>query len=58
VWERYPSSIAAPEALYWKGVALYHKQDKDGMLAAWKLITAKHPQSFWGQAITFVGQKS
>lgn len=57
VAERHAGSIAAPEALYWKGVALYHKQDKAGMLAAWRRITAEHPGSFWGQAIAFLAEK-
>jgi hypothetical protein len=56
VVDRHPNSLAAPEALYWRGVAHYRKNDKDSLMKSWKELGAKHASSFWAKATTFLGR--
>jgi len=54
VVREFPRSLAAPEALYWRGVAQYHDGDEEAMAASWKQLASRFPDSYWGKAITFV----
>ena len=46
--DRYPSSKAAPEALYWKGVSHYKTTNDHTVLGELpKLFREKYPDSIW-----------
>ena len=48
VLERYPSSKAAPEALYWKGVSHYKKTNDHTILGELpQQLREKYPNSIW-----------
>ena len=48
VLERYPSSKAAPEALYWKGVSRYKKTNDHTVLGELpSQFREKYPDSIW-----------
>jgi tetratricopeptide repeat protein len=53
VAREYPNSLAAPESLYWRGVAYYAKSDKDAMKRSWTELGQRHPNSYWAKATTF-----
>jgi hypothetical protein len=57
VLSRHPGALAAPEALYWRGVAQHMKKDDDAMKRSWGELSERYPDSFWGRAITFVREK-
>ena len=57
VVREFPQSLAAPEALYWRGVAQYVKDDKNAMARSWTELARRHPQSYWARAIMFFGQE-
>ncbi len=57
VVEGHPRALAAPEAMYWRGVARYRKGEKDALSKSWKDIASKYPSSYWAKATTFLGRK-
>jgi hypothetical protein len=48
--------IAAPEALYWRGVAQYKAGDKEAMQRSWGEV-ASHPDSYWAKAIAWTADR-
>lgn len=48
---------AAPEAQYFLGVARYKAGSLDKLVAAWKLLMEKYPQSDWSKKASFAFQK-
>jgi tetratricopeptide (TPR) repeat protein len=56
VVDRHAESLAAPEAMYWRGVAHYRKGDKDRLMRSWKDLSSRHPESYWAKAVTFLGK--
>lgn len=50
IYEKYPSSGAAPEAMYWAGVSAYKATNKPENLAqTGKLLKEKYPDSEWAR---------
>jgi len=50
VIERYPETVAAPEAVYWRGVSHYKKTNDHTVLGEVAAeLAANHPQSVWAQ---------
>jgi tetratricopeptide (TPR) repeat protein len=48
--ERYPDADAAPEALYWAGVALYKKtNDATALAHTAEALTRQYPDSVWAK---------
>jgi outer membrane protein assembly factor BamD (BamD/ComL family) len=48
--ERHPDTSAAPEALYWAGVALYKKSNDATALAhTAEALTRRYPESVWAK---------
>ena len=48
VWDKYPQSQFAPEALYYRGVARYKVSHDGGSLKeGWLTLQRFHPQSTW-----------
>jgi hypothetical protein len=48
--ERYPDTDAAPEALYWAGVALYKKtNDATALAHTAEAVTRQYPASVWAK---------
>ena len=58
VLSRHPDSIAAPEAMYWRGTAQHFKKNDDAMKEAWAELCEQYPDSFWGRATGFVREKA
>jgi len=58
VADEHAASLAAPEALYWRGVAQHGKKDDDAMKRSWGELWNEHAQSFWGRAVTFSNEKN
>lgn len=55
VAQQYTGTEAAPEALYWLGVAQYKSTgDVAPLKEAWKTIWDKYPQSEWAKKVSFV----
>lgn len=53
VVQRFPTSQAAPEALYWQGIAAYRRsKDKDNLWVAWRELSTVYPQSLWAEKTT------
>jgi tetratricopeptide (TPR) repeat protein len=57
VLARHPDALAAPEALYWRGVALYGKHAEEAMKRSWAELGERFPKSYWAKATTFVREK-
>lgn len=57
VVSQFPSTEAAPEAQYFLGVAGYKGGSVDKLLAAWKLLMEKYPQSDWSKKASFASEK-
>lgn len=52
VTARNPDGPLAPEAIYWRGVAVYLKtHDNDQMYAIWQEILDRFPASIWAKRI-------
>ncbi len=47
VFERYPHTLAAPEAIYWRGVSRYKKNDHAALRQAADLLSEKYPGNLW-----------
>jgi outer membrane protein assembly factor BamD (BamD/ComL family) len=48
VAERYPKTVAAPEAVYWRGVSRYKgSNDHTALGEVAKELKAKYPESVW-----------
>jgi thioredoxin-like negative regulator of GroEL len=55
VVDRFGASSAAPEALYWKGLAAYRRsKDKEDLWIAWRELAAAYPESIWAQKTTLL----
>ena len=51
-YERDPDGLLAPEALYWKGIAVYLKtHSNDEMYAVWDVLRERFPDSLWSQRV-------
>lgn len=50
----WPKSHAAPEALYWQGVARYKQGDVQGLGQFWYRLRREHPESLWTQKASFL----
>lgn len=59
ITERFPRSHAAPEALYWSGVAAYRWNGRglDGLLPQWLELQARYPESTWAVRSSCVSVK-
>lgn len=57
VLARHPESLAAPEALYWRGVALHGKKADEAMKRSWTELAERFPRSYWAKATTFVRER-
>lgn len=52
VCEEYQAAPAAPEALYWLGVAAdWHHGDKTRLWAAWRELARRYPDSLWAAKV-------
>lgn len=52
------TSLVAPEALYWLGVARYKGEGKrEGLMGAWKELWDSHKGSEWAKKVCFVFEK-
>jgi hypothetical protein len=52
VTDRHPNGALAPEAIYWRGIAVYLKtHDNDQMYAIWREIQERFPDSIWALRI-------
>lgn len=50
---RFGGSHAAPEAMYWEGVARYRAtKDKETLWAVWRELVAAYPESTWAARTT------
>jgi len=48
--ERYPETVAAPEAVYWKGISQYKiKNDHTVLGGVAQELGARYPESVWAQ---------
>jgi outer membrane protein assembly factor BamD (BamD/ComL family) len=48
VWDKYPQSEFAPEALYYLGVSRYKDSNKgDELIEGWRVLQRFHPESTW-----------
>jgi thioredoxin-related protein len=48
VWDKYPQSDFAPEALYYLGVSEFmESHQEEDLMKGWKLLQRYHPQSTW-----------
>lgn len=55
VTERYADTSAAPEALYWLGVARYKgRQDPNALISAWQALNERYPKSEWNTKVSFI----
>lgn len=55
VVDRFGAANAAPEALYWKGLAAYRRsKDKEHLWVAWRELVATYPESIWAQKTTLM----
>ncbi len=55
VVDRFGASSAAPEALYWKGLAAYRRsKDKEDLWITWRELAAAYPESIWAQKTTLL----
>jgi TolA-binding protein len=45
--ERYPQTVAAPEAIYWRGVSRYKKNDHEALGQTADLLAEKYPGNLW-----------
>lgn len=49
VWDKYPQSDFAPEALYYLGVSKYlESHDEKDLVEEWRMLQRYYPQSSWG----------
>jgi hypothetical protein len=49
---RHPAGPLAPEAIYWRGIAIYLKTHaNDAMYAVWQEILDRYPDSIWARRI-------
>ncbi len=52
VTKRHPDGALAPEAIYWRGIAVYLKtHDNDQMYAVWRELQERFPESVWALRI-------
>jgi TolA-binding protein len=59
VTESWPSSFAAPAALYWSGAAsMMATKDKEAMLKSWNRLLEDHPDSAWAMKVSFLRNQS
>ena len=50
VIEQYPETVAAPEAVYWRGISQYKKTNDHTVLGeVAQELGAKYPESVWAQ---------
>jgi outer membrane protein assembly factor BamD (BamD/ComL family) len=47
VFERYPQTLAAAEAIYWRGVSRYKKDDHAALGQTAGLLSEKYPGTLW-----------
>jgi hypothetical protein len=51
----FPGSDAAPEALYWRGVAAYRRsRDKEELWGVWQELVVTFPWSVWAMKTTLM----
>lgn len=56
VAEEHPAAAAAPEAMYWQGVAAYRRgHDKEDLWIVWRELIAAYPESIWAEKTTLRG---
>lgn len=49
---RHPDGPLVPEAIYWRGIAVYLKNhSNDEMYAVWQEILDRYPDSIWARSI-------
>ena len=51
---RWPHASSAPEALYWKGVALYKAVDVKGLRTTWENLARRYPETTWQVRTSFL----
>lgn len=49
VSERYPQTAAAPEAVYWRGVSRYKKDDHSALGQTSEILSRKYPGTLWAK---------
>lgn len=54
----HPMSMAAPEALYWRGVAFYRKGNKDEFLNSWTKLYRHYTDSPRAASVAFLDIKT
>ncbi len=47
VFERYPQTVAAPEAVYWRGVSMYKKNDHAALRQTADILSERYPGNLW-----------
>lgn len=59
VFEEHPDSAVAPEALYFSGAAALRRDDNpDGLIAQWRQLKQRYPDSIWWASASFIEQTS